>query len=149
MCKKRKQLSDSNPDEMNSGTFVRNDGTGWEASPLEIVRVEELAYYLPQTFIRIITSDKTRVCQVTLESDEMKMRNGGLDVLVFANTDDYQATNNMSYIDVYSVLDLPWRFASGFHETGIVCEVRYCKTLKELRRAMQNKCHDRFWKGIS
>ncbi|GFV62469.1 piggyBac transposable element-derived protein 3 [Trichonephila clavipes] len=24
-------LSDSNPDEMNSGTFVRNDGTGWES----------------------------------------------------------------------------------------------------------------------
>ncbi|GFX22290.1 hypothetical protein TNCV_2951311 [Trichonephila clavipes] len=28
---KRKKLSDSNPDEMNSGTFVTNDGTCWES----------------------------------------------------------------------------------------------------------------------
>ncbi|GFT10884.1 piggyBac transposable element-derived protein 4 [Trichonephila clavipes] len=27
---KREKLSDSNPDELNSGTFVSNDGTGWE-----------------------------------------------------------------------------------------------------------------------
>ncbi|GFV22629.1 uncharacterized protein TNCV_2078191 [Trichonephila clavipes] len=30
---KRKKLSDSNPDEMNSGTFVANEGTCWEDIP--------------------------------------------------------------------------------------------------------------------